>query len=142
MIKSFNENKITKRCRTRKYPVDLPTTSIVIILHNEANSTLLRGLTSIVNRSPLKYLSEIIVVDDASEERPYLHADLDNFVKQLPVPVKIFHNLQRLGLIRSRLVGADAAIGETLTFLDAHIEVTNGWLPPLLYEIRKNRFAL
>ena len=118
----------------------MPTTSIVIVYHNEGNSTLLRGLVSIVRKSPRQYLKEIILVDDASEDREYLHEPLDRFVKTLGVPVKIFRNKERLGLIRSRLVGAQAAVGDTLTFLDAHIEATDGWLPPLLSEIRANRF--
>lgn len=41
--------------------------------------------------------------------------------------------------MRSRLRGAEAATGDTLTFLDAHIEVVRGWLPPLLLEVKKNR---
>ena len=126
-------------CRNREYPVDLPTTSIIIVYHNEGNSTLLRGLVSIIRKSPNQYLKEIILVDDASEGREYLHSPLDAFVKTLPVRVRIFRNEQRLGLMRSRLVGADAATGDTLTFLDAHIEATDGWLTPLLNEIKKNR---
>lgn len=127
-------------CKKRAYPIDLPNTSIVIVYHNEGNSTLLRGLTSICNKTPKKYLKEIILVDDASVDRDYLHEPLDEFVKTLPVPVKIIRNEERMGLMRSRLRGANAASGDTLTFLDAHIECTNGWLPPLLFEIKKNRF--
>jgi polypeptide N-acetylgalactosaminyltransferase len=126
-------------CRNREYRVDLPTTSIIIVYHNEGNSTLLRGLMSIIRKSPNQYLKEIILVDDASEGREYLHRPLDEFVKTLPVRVRIFRNQERLGLMRSRLVGADAATGDTLTFLDAHIEATDGWLPPLLSEIKNNR---
>jgi len=126
-------------CRNREYRVDLPTTSIIIVYHNEGNSTLLRGLMSIIRKSPNQYLKEIILVDDASEGREYLHRPLDEFVKTLPVRVRIFRNQERLGLMRSRLVGADAATGDTLTFLDAHIEATDGWLSPLLSEIKKNR---
>jgi polypeptide N-acetylgalactosaminyltransferase len=112
----------------------------VIVFHNEAESTLKRGLTSIVNRSPRRYLKEIILVDDCSQNRSYLHAPLDEFLKTLPVQTHIVRNKERLGLIRSRLVGAEIATGDTLTFLDAHIEANVGWLPPLLNEIRKNRF--
>jgi polypeptide N-acetylgalactosaminyltransferase len=65
---------------------------------------------------------------------------LDDFVAQLPVKVKVFRNEKRLGLMRSRLVGAAAATGDTMTFLDAHIEATDGWLPPLLTEIKHNRY--
>ena len=128
-----------KKCLQKVYDIDLPNTSIVIIFHNEANSTLLRGLTSIVRKTPLRYLKEIILVDDASVGREYLHEPLDRFVKTLPVNVKIFRNEVRQGLIRSRLRGAAAATGDTLTFLDAHIETTHGWVEPLLHEIKKNR---
>ena len=41
---------------------------------------------------------------------------------------------QRAGLITAKVEGARAATGETLTFLDAHCEVTEGWSEPLLRE--------
>ena len=71
-----------------------------------------------------------------------MHEPLDNFIKTLSVDVKIFRNEIRQGLIRSRLIGAAAATGDTLTFLDAHIEATDGWVEPLLYEIKTNRFLI
>ncbi|XP_026687184.1 polypeptide N-acetylgalactosaminyltransferase 5-like, partial [Diaphorina citri] len=55
------------KCKKKSYPTFLPTTSIVIVFHNEAWSTLLRTVWSVINRSPRTLLKEIILVDDASE---------------------------------------------------------------------------
>ncbi|KAI9552197.1 hypothetical protein GHT06_022534 [Daphnia sinensis] len=125
-------------CREKSYPAMLPTTSIVIVFHNEAWSTLLRTVWSIITRSPRELLAEIILVDDASE-RDYLGKELEEHVANFPVPVHVLRTHKRSGLIRARLIGAKQVKGQVITFLDAHCECTEGWLEPLLARVAENR---
>ncbi|XP_041118008.1 polypeptide N-acetylgalactosaminyltransferase 13-like isoform X2 [Polyodon spathula] len=125
-------------CKTKVYPDALPNTSIVIVFHNEAWSTLLRTVHSVINRSPRHLLLEILLVDDASE-RDFLMTKLEKYVRNLEVPVRILRMEQRSGLIRARLQGAAATKGEVITFLDAHCECTSGWLEPLMARIKEDR---
>jgi len=125
-------------CRTKQYPSLLPQTSIVIVFHNEAWSTLLRTLHSMVNRSPIELVKEIILVDDASSHA-HLGNRLEEAVRELPVSVRVLRTGSRSGLIRARLLGASEARGPVLTFLDSHVEVTEGWLEPLLTEVATDR---
>ncbi|XP_039272003.1 polypeptide N-acetylgalactosaminyltransferase 1-like [Styela clava] len=125
-------------CKSKVYPVkDLPKTSVIIVFHNEAWSTLLRTVHSIINRSPRHLLEEIVLVDDASE-RDFLGKKLEVYMSKLPVTVRVVRMGKRSGLIRARLKGAAVSVGQVLTFLDAHCECTEGWLEPLLAEIVKD----
>lgn len=126
-------------CKKLWYNVSaLPDTSIVIVFHNEAWSTLLRTVHSAIDRSPRRLLREILLVDDASE-RTFLKEPLDRYVSRLPVPTRVLRSGNRTGLIRARLLGAAHAKGQVLTFLDAHCECTKGWLEPLLARIAEDR---
>ncbi|PAA55336.1 hypothetical protein BOX15_Mlig008699g1 [Macrostomum lignano] len=127
-----------KDCRNRKYSIEqLPNTSVIMCMHNEAWSVLLRSIHSVLDRAPPALLHEIILVDDFSN-RPHLGRPLEDYLAKLG-RVRLLRNKKREGLIRSRLVGASVATGQTLTFLDSHIECTNGWLEPLLQRIRDDR---
>ncbi|XP_072223360.1 polypeptide N-acetylgalactosaminyltransferase 6-like [Leuresthes tenuis] len=118
----------------------LPTTSVIIVFHNEAWSTLLRTVYSVLHTAPAALLTEILLVDDASTD-DYLKTPLDEFVKQLQV-VRVLRQRERKGLITARLMGAQAARGEVLTFLDSHCECFTGWLEPLLARIAEQPTAV
>lgn len=129
-----------KKCLTREYPdVDkFPDTTVVIVFHNEARTTLLRTVVSVLNRSPPHLLKEIVLVDDAST-MPHLKEPLEREVKTISSKIRLFHLPERSGLIRAKVFGADQARGAVLTFLDSHCECNVGWLEPLLERIYLDR---
>lgn len=83
----------------------MPQVSVIIIYHNEAWSTLIRTVWSVITQTPKKLLKEIILVDDFSSME-HLGKKLSNYVKKLPVPVKLASTMARVGLIQARLLGA------------------------------------
>merc|ERR1719219_953958 len=106
-------------------PSDLPPTSVIIIFHNEAWSTLIRTVYSVVNRSPEHLIHEILLVDDASTLE-HLGARLETEVERMP-KVKLLRLAWRGGLMRARLAGIEAA---------------EGWLEPLLERVHLNPRAV
>ena len=117
----------------------LPTTSVIVTFYNEGWTTLLRTLYSILHTSPKALLKEIILIDDLSNitEFPKLGKPLQDEVEKMP-RVRLIRTKKREGLVRARLLGAEVALGETLTFLDCHIECNQGWLEPLLARIAED----
>ncbi|XP_060681448.1 polypeptide N-acetylgalactosaminyltransferase 4 [Hemiscyllium ocellatum] len=128
-------------CRARKFNYrNLPTTSVVIAFYNEAWSTLLRTIHSVLETSPAVLLKELILVDDYSD-RIYLKSQLEQYVSNLQ-RVRLIRTNKREGLVRARLIGATFSTGDVLTFLDCHCECVPGWLEPLLARISENETAV
>ncbi|GIY94861.1 polypeptide N-acetylgalactosaminyltransferase 11 [Caerostris extrusa] len=55
-------------CKNQVYSSDLPKASIIICFYNEAWSTLIRMIYSVIDRTPTHLLHEIILVDDCSDD--------------------------------------------------------------------------
>ncbi|XP_059996415.1 polypeptide N-acetylgalactosaminyltransferase 16 isoform X1 [Lagenorhynchus albirostris] len=119
-------------CPSVSYSSDLPATSVIITFHNEARSTLLRTVKSVLNRTPASLIQEIILVDDFSSDPE------DCLLLTRITKVKCLRNDRREGLIRSRVRGADVAAAAVLTFLDSHCEVNTEWLQPMLQRVKED----
>uniref|UniRef100_A0A8C6QIV8 Polypeptide N-acetylgalactosaminyltransferase n=1 Tax=Nannospalax galili TaxID=1026970 RepID=A0A8C6QIV8_NANGA len=131
----------TCRCKEKKYNYEnLPSTSVVIAFYNEAWSTLLRTVYSVLETSPDILLEEVILVDDYSD-REHLKEHLANELSRLP-KVRLLRAGKREGLVRARLLGASVARGDVLTFLDCHCECHEGWPEPLLQRIQEKESAV
>lgn len=113
--------------------------SIVIVYHNEALSVLIRMINSILDRTPQKYLKEIILFDDFSEDENIISKQIQKYANLERWPINkiiIKRSDERLGLIRAKTLASRMATGEVLIFLDSHCEVTPLWIEPLLAAIR------
>ena len=124
-------------CKSKKYWNKLPTASVIVPFHNEHWTTLLRTAWSVVERSPPGLIKEVILVDDFSN-KDFLGQKLDDYTKEHFTNVKVVRAKKREGLIRTRLLGARAATGDVLIFLDSHCEANVNWLPPLLSPIQED----
>ncbi|XP_055591431.1 N-acetylgalactosaminyltransferase 6-like [Uranotaenia lowii] len=123
-------------CRDKLYPLDLPSVSVIIPVYNERLSTLLRTLHSLFNRTPPELLKEVILINDNSSENPPLKNHVDLHFPS--TKVKLINLPERVGSIKARMKGAQAASGSVLVFVQSHIEVSTNWLPPLIEPIVEN----
>uniref|UniRef100_H2T815 Polypeptide N-acetylgalactosaminyltransferase n=1 Tax=Takifugu rubripes TaxID=31033 RepID=H2T815_TAKRU len=122
-------------CRHKQWKSDLPASSVVITFHNEARSALLRTVVSVLKKSPPHLVKEIILVDDYSDNLSGVYLGQTLSIVYIAVLVLMFP----LGLMRSRVRGADAATAPVLTFLDSHCECNDHWLEPLLERVAEDK---
>lgn len=113
----------SRLCKHIRYDSVLPSASVIIIFNNEAWSSLIRTIWSVINRSPAQYLKEIVLIDDFSD-REVLGGRLERYIEtKLPKIIRLVRLKERQGLIRARLAGAKEAVGDVIIFLDSHCEV-------------------
>ncbi|XP_055296048.1 polypeptide N-acetylgalactosaminyltransferase 1-like isoform X2 [Sitodiplosis mosellana] len=126
------------KCLDIRYPRLLPSASVIMVVHNEAWSVLLRAIWSVINRSPDELLEELILVDDFSDKE-HMKEKLAEFLPTVSSKIKLVRTEKREGLIRARVIGAEKAHGQVLIFLDANTESNDGWMEPLLSRIASDR---
>ncbi|CAG5117616.1 unnamed protein product, partial [Candidula unifasciata] len=129
-------------CKNLTYDTaKLPKAGIVIIFTDEMWSSLMRTVFSILDAGPEELISEIILVDDASQ-KDHLGQPLDDYIRIFNGKVKVVRLPERKGLIAARLVGFEHVTGEAVVYLDAHMEVNKGWLEPLLHRIKQDETVI
>lgn len=106
--------------------LEQPMVSIIIVNHNgERHLTTL--MKSLVEREFYDNF-EIIIIDNASEDDSM--ALIQEYQKKLPI--RIIQNDENMSFSAANNIGAKAASGEYLVFLNNDTEVTDGWLDELL----------
>jgi len=121
--------------------------TLIIIFRNEQLSMLLRTLHSLRDRTDFELIGELLVINDHSDmgiwteelSRQAFNAYVMHYIHK---ETKIFYLEEQIGLVRARRFAAREAEYEYLVFLDAHVEVTVGWLEPLLHEISVDGYVL
>lgn len=113
----IGQTHISLACSTQ------PVVSVIIPIYGKCDYTL-RCLSSIAANLPVTPF-EVIIVDDCSPDNS---AEILGGIHG----IRLISNTQNQGFIRSCNVGAKAANGQYLYFLNNDTEVTVGWLDELL----------
>jgi polypeptide N-acetylgalactosaminyltransferase len=128
-------------CRARAYDVAaFPAVSVIVIFYNEALSTLLRNVLSVLNLTPPRLLGEIVLVDDNSDlaQLALLPAHLARLPPAARAKIRLVHRDVHNGIVGARIRGAQEARFPVLVFLDSHSECSPGWLEPLVARIHED----
>ncbi|XP_056012812.1 polypeptide N-acetylgalactosaminyltransferase 5-like isoform X1 [Ostrea edulis] len=132
--RNFPPQILEKGCYDIEYDVNLPEVSVIIPFRNEAFSTLLRTVHSVLDKSNSDFLREIVLVDDGSDLED-LKTKLGLYLSHLP-KVNLVRLPESKGLMTSRQTGINHAKSDVIIVMDSHIEVSPGWLEPLLQRIK------
>ena len=99
--------------------------------HSDTKTSNTGTIYSVLTRSPSELLDEIILVDDGSTDLRLLN-ELPLYIDRHLPRTRLVRTHARTGLIRARVRGVSEASSPTVTFLDSHVEVSEGWLTPLM----------
>ena len=85
---------------------------------------------NVLQNTPRKRLLEVIILDDKGEPPVTWNPDPERvrIVRSSEDCVSLLEVDERLGLIRARITGGNAARGDFIVFLDAHCRVSPRWL--------------
>ncbi|KAI8777617.1 polypeptide N-acetylgalactosaminyltransferase 5 [Biomphalaria glabrata] len=114
--------------------------AVVFVFNNEAWTTLLRSVHSVLSRTPEKTLREIVLVDDGSK-LDALKKPLEKYFSKFP-KVKIVRSPTQQGLIKARLLGFVSSTAPIVVFLDSHTECFPDWSESLVIRITQNKRAV
>jgi len=113
--------------------VPLSTISVILIAFNESDYVE-RTIKSIKEFTHENILHEIILIDDHSEpelSKSYNQEEFEGLVKYI-------YNDDRIGLIKSRSLGANMATGDIIVFFDCHVKPRLNWESPIIQRINHN----
>jgi polypeptide N-acetylgalactosaminyltransferase len=87
----------------------MPPVSVIIIFFNEPVSTLMRNIVGVLNRTPPKYLGEIVLVDDNSSlpELEYLSPHLEKLPQAAQKKIRLVRRDVHNGIVGARVRGAE-----------------------------------
>lgn len=136
-----------KRCDRSEPPAALTAASIVVIFRNEQLAMLLRTLHSIKDATPPELINGMFLINDHSDmgfwQQKLSRDAFDEYVRQTIFrEVRILHLEESIGVVRARRLAINMAIATKVVFLDAHVQLTAGWLPPLLLALKDNKKTL
>ncbi|ELK02572.1 Putative polypeptide N-acetylgalactosaminyltransferase 8 [Pteropus alecto] len=100
---------------------DTQDSSVILIFMNEALSIIQGAITSIINRTPSRFLKEVTLVDDFSSN---------------------VQHTKRKGLAQARNTGREVATADMVAILDTHVEVNAGWAEPILAQIQEDHTVI
>lgn len=96
------------KCSEIKYPRLLPSATVIMAVHNEAESVLLRSIWSVINRTPDELLEEFILVDDFSDKE-HMKERLEENLPRISSKIQLVRTEKREGIVGARMIGAEKA---------------------------------